>query len=197
MGFFFLKKKRDKNVKVAHKNHYIFTQSATKRWISWLKSHKTQGKSPARYSFVVNLCLWVEMPGQGSTGLVLWHPGAIWAFISLQGPRAAAACGSCQCPRALQGEHPSLDEFASLHPCSCLVQSWLQGHGHWACSMAHVVPWLLLAPQPLRWGQHKHYSTLCKHLFSFSSLNGLVPGRSNFSSLWLLILPVTLLAEVI
>lgn len=174
MGFFFLKKKRHKNVKVAHKNHYIFTQSSTKRWVSWLKSHKTQGKSPARYSFVVNLCLWVEMPGQGSTGLVLWHPGAVWAFISLQGPRAAAACGSWQCPRVPEPCRVSIHPWMSLLPCipvPVVCNPGCKGsHRAWACSMAHVVPWLLLAPQPLRWGQHKHYSTLCKHLFFFLHL---------------------------
>lgn len=187
-GIFFLKKKRHKNIKVGHKNHYIFTWSATKRRISQLKAHKTQGKSPACYSFVVNLCLWVEIPGQGTTGLVFWHPGAIWALIfldqgvlpHLHGARAVAACSLTvsQCPwelpRPLQGEHAakSLDEFASLHPSSFLGKQWLQGHSHWdrACSMAHTVPWLLLAPEPVRWRQHKHYSTLCMHLYIFFSL---------------------------
>lgn len=152
-GIFLLKKKRHKNVKVGHKNHYIFTRSATKRWISWLKAHRIQGKV-----LLVILLLLTFAFGWRSLGRDLWHPGATWALLSLDqgvlpllhGPRAVAACGSCcsltvshcpwELPRPLQGEHPakSLHEFASLQiPIHFLGNSGCKG----TVTGTKPVPW--------------------------------------------------------
>lgn len=147
-GIFFLKKKRHKNVKVGHKNHYIFTRSATKRWISWLKAHKTQGKV-----LLVILLLLTFAFGWRSLGRD-HRPGAR-GYLGPRFPRSGCppspawtkSCGSLtvsQCPwelpRALQGEHPAkpLHEFASLQIPVCFLGN--SGHKG-TVTGTEPVPW--------------------------------------------------------